>query len=201
MDAELLGGKRDVAAAVGEHALNVFPLDARQARHGRKIVRHRRIGGERFEGGDNLIGVHGLAEVVVGADTHGLKRGGDTAPAGEHEDEQRWVERAKRTHYVEAIVRAQTQIDDRKIGRVLGGTHWQADLARQIDYSKSMISRVLDGTREPDNLFSQSVRDVMVDRLEQLADALTTEGLPDNTSQKTKKAQKLIAEAVKVLRS
>jgi len=90
--------------------------------------------------------------------------------------------------------------DLRKIGRALGGTHWQADVARDISMSKSQITRYLDTSRTPDMLFTSSLRGVMIDKISTIASHLTTAGLPQNKSARTKEALALIKEAVKLLR-
>lgn len=91
----------------------------------------------------------------------------------------------------------------KKIGRSIGGTHWQADVARHpaMDYSKSMITRVLNGTRKPDRLFADGLREVMLDKIEGVAVMLDAEGLPDYGAPSTKKAKALITEALAMLRS
>lgn len=89
----------------------------------------------------------------------------------------------------------------RKIGRTIGGTHWQADVAREIDYSKSMVTRVLAGSRKADILFARGLRNVMLGKIEGLTALLNTEGLPHSKSTNTKAAQKMIGDALKLLRS
>jgi len=88
----------------------------------------------------------------------------------------------------------------KKIGRAIGGTHWQADVARDIDYSKSMITRVLNGTRTADSLFADGLRDVMLTKIENVTALLGANGLSGANSPTTKKAQAMIREAVALLR-
>lgn len=87
-----------------------------------------------------------------------------------------------------------------KIGRALGGTHWQADVARDIDYSKSMVSRVVSGTRVPDEHFANGFREAMLDKISTVNSLLTSSGLPYFDDPETRRAQKMIAEAIKILR-
>lgn len=94
----------------------------------------------------------------------------------------------------------------RKIGFALGGTHWQADVARLIDYSKSMITRALlpegdKNARRPDDLFVDSLRVVMIDKIESVAVLLDTPGLSFADAPDTRKAQKMIADGLKLLRA
>ena len=70
MDAQAAGGFGDIAVAVGEDALHVFPLGAGQGGGGE--VGGGGIGGAGFagaaaEGLDDLVGVGRFGEVVAGA--------------------------------------------------------------------------------------------------------------------------------------
>ena len=80
MHREHPGRFRDVALAVGQHPLDVFPLDPRQRRRV-----DRQLAGTRLQAAleriEDAVGVGRLGEVVRGAEANGLERGGDAAVA------------------------------------------------------------------------------------------------------------------------
>jgi len=86
------------------------------------------------------------------------------------------------------------------IGKTLSGTHWQSEIARDLGYSKSFITRASNGARSPDHKFLDGLRDLMIDKVENIGKLLDTDGLPHADKRPTKEAQKLIAQAVKLLR-
>jgi hypothetical protein len=55
VDAERSGGSRHVSTTVGEHTLNVLPLDSRQRGHGGLLVEMRAT-----KRGHDLIGIGGF---------------------------------------------------------------------------------------------------------------------------------------------
>ena len=86
------------------------------------------------------------------------------------------------------------------IGKTLCGTHWQSEIARDLQYSKSFITRASNGTRSPDEKFLEGVRGLMIDKVDELGKLFNTDGLPFDDTPDTKQAQKLIAAAIKLLR-
>ena len=94
---------RDVAAGVGQHPLDVLPLGARQRRGGRLLrglVRGKRS--SPGEGGEQLVGIHRLLEVVQRPSVHRLERGGDAAVSGENHDSSAWIFARQRPHQIES---------------------------------------------------------------------------------------------------
>lgn len=89
--------------------------------------------------------------------------------------------------------------DIQKIGKAIGGIHWQADLARQIGCSKSFLTRAVDGTRAPDEDFLLRFRAAMADRITEIAPLFETEGLPLADDPETKKVTKKLQEVVEIL--
>jgi transcriptional regulator with XRE-family HTH domain len=86
------------------------------------------------------------------------------------------------------------------IGRTLSGTHWQSELARDLSCSKSFITRAANGSRSPDEKFLEDLRLLMIGKVDDLGKLFNADGLPFDDTPQTKQAQKLIAEAVKLLR-
>lgn len=87
------------------------------------------------------------------------------------------------------------------IGEALGGrTHWQASLARSVGVSKSQVTRLLNGDRSTNTELADALKDLVVNNVEELGALLNTPGLPDHDSEATIQAQKLIADAVHLLR-
>jgi transcriptional regulator with XRE-family HTH domain len=86
------------------------------------------------------------------------------------------------------------------IGKTLSGTHWQSEIARDLSYSKSFITRASRGARSPDVKFLEGLRGLMIDKVDELGKLFNSDGLPFDDTPQTKQAQKLIAEAVKLLR-
>lgn len=85
----------------------------------------------------------------------------------------------------------------RLIGSTLGGeAHWQADLARRIGYSKSNITRYLNGSRPTNPLLAQQMRKVILERIGALANLLNTPGLPAADDIATKTGQTLIRQGL-----
>jgi hypothetical protein len=84
----------------------------------------------------------------------------------------------------------------RRIGKVVGGTHWQADMARELACSKSMITKVLNGSRVSDSILSEGIRGVMIRKIEKLNELLSLPDLPYGTDATTEIAQARIREAI-----
>lgn len=90
--------------------------------------------------------------------------------------------------------------DVRLIGKTLGGeAHWQADLARRIGYSKSNITRYLNGSRPTNPLLAQQMRKVILERIAALTDLLNTPGLPAADHIATKTGQTLIRQGLSTI--
>jgi len=89
----------------------------------------------------------------------------------------------------------------KRIGRAIGGTHWQADLARAIRYSKSLLTRALNASRSPDEEFFIRFRGAMIARIEAVNANFTAAGLPHADDAKTERGMKLIAQGCELLRS
>lgn len=88
-----------------------------------------------------------------------------------------------------------------KIGKTIGGSkHWQADLGRQVGYSKSMITRFLNGTRPTTPLLARGLKRVIIGKLAELSKLLILVGLPRADDPETVRAQALITEALAILR-
>lgn len=88
------------------------------------------------------------------------------------------------------------------IGEALGGrTHWQASLARDVGVSKSQVTRLLNGERTSSTDLADSLKDLLVNNVEELGALLTTPGLPDFDSDATIQAQALIRAAIHLLRN
>lgn len=91
--------------------------------------------------------------------------------------------------------------DVREIGETIGGRpHWQADVARQCGYSKSVMTRYLNGSRPLNGLLARQLQKLMVNKIESLARLLGRPGMPAAADPRTEEAQDLIARAVKLLR-
>jgi len=93
VDPEDTGGFGDVAATIGENAVDVFPFGASEGSGG--------VGGfggiERWgvvscESSEDLVGIGGFGEVVDGSETHGVDSGGDTSVACQDNDFDRGIE-------------------------------------------------------------------------------------------------------------
>jgi transcriptional regulator with XRE-family HTH domain len=101
--------------------------------------------------------------------------------------------------------RKRTELSDegvkiRSIGQAIGGEHWQAEVARAIGYSKSMVTKVLSGERAADAVFLRNLRREGINKVEKLNEALGSDALPLNKSPKTKQARAMIKEAIKLMR-
>lgn len=83
--------------------------------------------------------------------------------------------------------------DLRTIGEACGGkAHWQADMARDIGYSKSNMTRYLNESRPTNPMLARLLRRVMLTRLKVITGLLSTAGLPGFDSPETMEAQALI---------
>ena len=89
----------------------------------------------------------------------------------------------------------------RHIGETLGGhTHWQADIARRLRYSKSLITRFLNGSRVVRPEVSRELRLAIIEKIDELADLLKTPGLTFSEQRMTEEASyaiKLITASLK----
>lgn len=83
----------------------------------------------------------------------------------------------------------------RAIGEALYGSHWQQDLAKAIRYDKSLITRIMSGSRSIPADMAERVRQAAVDRIGQLAEALTMAGMPEVDSARTTRACTLLRAA------
>ena len=106
---------RDVAIALLEHALDVFPA---HAVGGHRVAGRRRqlatVRGQRLLDG---VGVRRLGEIVDGPFLHRGDGGGDVAVAGEHDDADVGPRLAQRTHQFESIAVAQPEVENGEGGR------------------------------------------------------------------------------------
>lgn len=90
------------------------------------------------------------------------------------------------------------------IGTAIGGTHWQADVARETEISKSMITRFRKPVKSADHRFMDvgwrlSLLRMMLHKIEGLVDLLTIEGMPGENDPVTISAQeKIKAELAKI---
>lgn len=93
MNAKAAGGFGDIAAAVGEYALDVLPLGAGEGRGLIVVVggAHGRLLAAR-EGGDDIVGIGWFLQVVDGAEAYGVDGGGDGTVAGEDDDAREGVD-------------------------------------------------------------------------------------------------------------
>jgi len=66
----------------------------------------------------------------------------------------------------------------RKIGSTLNGARWQADIAALLGYSKSQITRFLNGQRDLNALLGPQLQFVICERMHQLAELMNVEGMP-----------------------
>ena len=88
----------------------------------------------------------------------------------------------------------------RNIGEALGGRHWQSDIARETDRSKSQITRYLNEERTPDVDFGERLDRVMADKIEDVSRFLGHSGSPNKGHHHFKEALALLKGAVKHLR-
>jgi hypothetical protein len=92
--------------------------------------------------------------------------------------------------------------DVRQIGETIGSsTYWQADVAKEVGYSKSMMTRFLNGSRWATDLLALEFRRVIVERLAAMIEILGRPGMPDANSAETLEAQKHLAAGVAILRA
>lgn len=90
--------------------------------------------------------------------------------------------------------------DLRVIGATIGGTpHWQADIARIVGYSKSNMTRYLNGSRKTNPLLGRQIRKLMLTKIAALTRLLATPGLPGSDDPDTVAAQAMITKALKLL--
>lgn len=88
----------------------------------------------------------------------------------------------------------------RRIGSTIGGeSNWQADVGRQVGYSKSTMTRYLNGTRNITVFLARGLRKLIEHKIDQLSTLLAMEGMPFAGSPETLEAQALIAEAIQIL--
>src|SRR6185312_1916120 len=140
-DPEAASGLGDVLVAVGQDALDVLPLGARQRRRGDGRAGLDRVRGLARQGGDDLIGVDRLAQIVVRSRAQRLDGGGDAAVAGEDDDARRGRELSQRGDQGDSRRPRHPQIDDGELGGrgarrrqgavvIAGGRHRVAPLAQ-----------------------------------------------------------------------
>lgn len=90
----------------------------------------------------------------------------------------------------------------RQIGVALGGRHWQADIAREGLVSKSHVTRFLkpgDDGRIPTQEFAVNLDRIIVDKIEDVANFVGSEGSPLANADYAK-AKAKIMEGVAILR-
>ncbi len=64
------------------------------------------------------------------------------------------------------------------IGRAMNGAHWKADVAALLGCSKSQLTRVLNGQREPNAMLAQHMQYVLAERIVEIAELMRVDGLP-----------------------
>jgi hypothetical protein len=68
----------------------------------------------------------------------------------------------------------------KRVGSSLYGTHWQADLAREIEFSKAQITRWLNKSRTMPAALPLALQQVVLDRIIVLAGLLEEGGMPQD---------------------
>lgn len=86
------------------------------------------------------------------------------------------------------------------IGETLNGTHWQADIAKLLGCSKSQVTRYLNKSRGLTPLVAHQMRDIIAERIADLALMLRVEGMPASADPETDAAVKAIRRAAETLR-
>src|SRR5690606_10955450 len=116
-------GAGDVALAVGEDLLDVLPLLLLEGGRRQGLVEVADEGGAlaALEGGEDLVHVGGLLDVVGGAEADGVDGGGDGAVAGEDDDLGAGVGGLGRPGGREAGVVGHLEVDDGHRGGLLAG--------------------------------------------------------------------------------
>lgn len=84
MNAQKFRGLRDVPVAVGKNALDMFPFDSRKRRHGGWRMLLGRVYAQFSISIENLFGVSGFCQVMIGAEFQRLHRGGNASISREH---------------------------------------------------------------------------------------------------------------------
>lgn len=88
-----------------------------------------------------------------------------------------------------------------QIGETLGSRiHWQADVARQVDYSKYAMTRFLNGSRNINPLLAQLLHGAMVEKIEAVAALFAIQGLPGACDSQTDQGLALITQGLELLR-
>ncbi|USN15416.1 hypothetical protein KIKIMORA_02700 [Brevundimonas phage vB_BpoS-Kikimora] len=85
-----------------------------------------------------------------------------------------------------------TPEDFRTIGEALNGTHWQADIAKLLLCSKSQVTRYLNKSRGLTPLVARQMREILLDRIAELAALLEMEGMPNAEAVETQDAIRTI---------
>lgn len=86
------------------------------------------------------------------------------------------------------------------IGETLNGTHWQADIAKLLGCSKSQVTRYLNKSRGLTPLVAHQMRDIIAERIADLALMLRVQGMPAAAEPETDAAVKAIRRAAETLR-
>ena len=119
MKTKELGRLRDIALAVGEDPLDVFPLDSRKAWNVRVgwFEFFRRIPTcQLLITGDNLVCISGLTQIVVRSESDCGQGGCDAAVTGQHDDAYSLVEAAKRANNIKSAHAWKPEIHNRQVG-------------------------------------------------------------------------------------
>ena len=122
MHPQQFGALRDIAAAIRQYPLNVFPFDAGKGwdRHGRLPASAFAIP-ECFKRRKNLLHVNWFAEVMVGAALDCLNRGRDTSITGQHNDRDGGIQLPLVPDYVEPGFASHFQVHDGQVGGQFDG--------------------------------------------------------------------------------
>ena len=115
VNSEKLRGLADIAGAIRQHPLNVFPLNSREAWNGNWPGSLRRLSSDFLISRENLVHVHGFAQIVIRAQLQCLQRRRDTSISGEDNDCDRGVEGLDRRNGVEPIGFRHPQVEKNKI--------------------------------------------------------------------------------------
>lgn len=88
------------------------------------------------------------------------------------------------------------------IGSTIGGeSNWQADVGRQVGYSKSTMTRYLNASRHTTTMLARGLKRVIIDKIGRLTTMLVIHGMPHAEDADTLKAQALILEGLEVLKA
>lgn len=142
MEAEQLGGLGDVPLAIFEDAVDVLPFGAGERGDVEGEIRQNLWG----EGGQDLVGVGGLGEVVGGAEAHGFDGGCDAPITCEHDDAGGGVDALDRLESEQTVVVGHLEVNNCKLwGVALGNRNG----VRVVGGGEHIVTSTTQGGREP----------------------------------------------------